>query len=95
LGAEGAALAWTFRVVADAAFLFVLARRFHPSGCPPLWRVGGIMGGGLAVLTLGIALPAENGRWVYAILCLSAFAMYAWFRLLDKDERAALLRRRS
>lgn len=94
-GADGAALAWTFRVVVDAALLFVLARRFHPSGCPPLWRVGGIMGGGLAILALGIAVPAGNGRTVYAVLCLSAFAAYAWLSLLSKEQRAALRKRRS
>jgi hypothetical protein len=79
----------------DAALLFVLARRFHPSGCPPLWRVGGIMGGGLAILALGIAVPAGNGRTVYAVLCLSAFAAYAWLSLLSKEQRAALRKRRS
>jgi len=94
-GAEGAALAWTFRVAVDAALLFVLARRFHPSGCPPLWRVGGIMGGGLAILALGIALPAGNARAVYGVLCLGAFAAYAWLGLPSREERAAERRRRS
>jgi O-antigen/teichoic acid export membrane protein len=88
-GADGAALAWTLRVTVDAALLFVLARRIHPSGCPPLPRVAAIMGGGLAILALGIVLPAEDGRWVYAILFLSLFAMYLWFRMLDKEDRAA------
>ena len=89
-GAEGAAAAWTLRVIVDAALLFVLARQLHPALDLRLFRVTVAAFAGLAALAIAAALPSTAARAAYAVAMLAAFTTFAWWRLLAPAERLAL-----
>jgi O-antigen/teichoic acid export membrane protein len=98
LGVNGAALAWTLRVTADAALLGLA-----------VWRVGGVPPGGLlgergwraaaavAALVLGGAVciavvPGGAARVALAAAATVGFASGVWRFVLDDSERAGLRR---
>jgi O-antigen/teichoic acid export membrane protein len=89
-GAEGAAAAWTLRVIVDAALLFLLARRLYPALDLRLFRVTVAAFGGLGALAIAAALPTTSVRVAYAVAMLAAFTALAWWRLLAPAERLAL-----
>jgi O-antigen/teichoic acid export membrane protein len=91
-GAEGAAFAWTIRATADSVLLFVIARSFYVTSDLRFWRIGFAMAAGLGALGVGIAIPGVHARLAYGAACFAAFALYAWLRLLSKEERVALLK---
>ena len=89
-GADGAAAAWTLRVVVDAALLFLLARHLHPALDLRLFRVAVAAFVGLGALAIAAALPTTATRVAYAVAMLAAFTTFAWWRLLAPAERLAL-----
>lgn len=89
-GADGAAAAWTLRVVVDAGLLFLLARHLHPALDLRLLRVAVAAFGGLGALAIAAALPTTTIRVAYAVAMLAAFTTLAWWRLLAPAERVAL-----
>jgi O-antigen/teichoic acid export membrane protein len=86
-GLEGVAMAWVLRVVVDTAILFAVAGRLLP-GIGVLRRATGMIL--FATVIFGIASLqhgiAAKGVFLVAVLCL--FAIFAWTRLLEPEERA-------
>lgn len=91
-GAEGAALAWTLRVVVDALLLFAIVRRRYPNHDFRYRRVATAIVLGVAALLIGMVLQGVIVRVVYALVTLVAFASYAWARLLAHRRTALKLR---
>lgn len=91
LGVEGAAIAWTMRVIIDAGLLMMVARRFaNILGASalritiPLVYLVGVCLGGLVienVATRGLMLFIGTG----------AFILIGWFVVLNRDDRGALI----
>lgn len=87
-GIAGAAIAWTFRVGADALILFVLARRFA-SGKRSL-RLQTALLPGLALLILGAAalLDGVMVKSLFLLGTIACFLLATWFWVLTPEERA-------
>jgi O-antigen/teichoic acid export membrane protein len=86
-GIEGAAIAWTARVTADALFLFGLAKRYLPGKKPIRLRAAFLPAIALLILALAALLrgPVEKGLFLFGtILC---FALVTWYRILTPEER--------
>jgi O-antigen/teichoic acid export membrane protein len=92
LGAEGAALAWTLRVLIDAVLLFSVSRRAYPGGGVRLAPVAAAMTIGIGALAAGCFLTSAAARVGYGSLTLGLFALYGWRQLLTAHERLALAR---
>jgi O-antigen/teichoic acid export membrane protein len=90
LGAEGAALAWTLRVLIDAVLLFAVSRRAYPGGGVRLAPVAAAMTIGIVALAAGCFLTSAAARVGYGSLTLGLFAFYGWRQLLTAHERLAL-----
>jgi len=92
-GIEGAAVAWTGRVLIDTTLLLIVASRLLP-GRLPAWRtmkwlvVGALPTMFLVVPPLGLA-----ANCLTLFLLLAAFIPITWCWGLHPDERAALWRR--
>jgi O-antigen/teichoic acid export membrane protein len=89
-GADGAAAAWTLRVIVDAALLFALSRRLYPALDLRLARVTVAALAGLAALAVAALLPTTTARAAYGVAMLAAFITLAWYGLLAPAERMAL-----
>jgi len=86
-GIEGAAIAWTARVVVDALILFGLARRFVPVSASLRPRITLLVA--LVLVTLALAV-LPNGLMVKSIflpLTILVFGLLAWFVVLSPEER--------
>lgn len=89
-GIEGAAIAWTVRVMLDTAVLFAFAGRKVLSGNsgwlhPYMWLVAGLLVLG------GASLPASLlGRGMFLAATLAMFGGVAWKGMLRSSERALL-----
>jgi O-antigen/teichoic acid export membrane protein len=91
LGIEGAAIAWTARVVLDALLLFFFAERMLKHRPMFIVKLSGTMVAALLTLVL-VAFP--QGLLIRTSVCaiaLFAFA-FAAFRWMEQDERALLQR---
>jgi len=89
-GIEGAALAWTGRVILDALLLFVLAKRFLPQ--MKLANAESVTTLLLAALALAVAfVPLATATKVALLaLMLLLFFVFVWMRFLDSGERQRL-----
>jgi O-antigen/teichoic acid export membrane protein len=86
-GIEGAAIAWSVRMAADALFLFGLAKRFLPGNS--LIQLQTVLLPAVALLILAMAAllqsPIVKGFFLLGtILC---FVLITWFRVLTPEER--------
>jgi O-antigen/teichoic acid export membrane protein len=89
-GLEGAALAWTLRVVVDALLLFAISYRLLPQARELAARLGAAVASAFAIF-YGITLassPAARALIAAAVLLGAAGAV--WFRVLVEDERTIL-----
>jgi O-antigen/teichoic acid export membrane protein len=85
-GITGAAIAWAGRAAVDAAMLYWLAySRSSGVGMPARWWTGA---SAFCTLCLAGALSTNGGTlfaaWGAGLL---AFATFAWFAMLDRDDR--------
>ncbi len=93
-GIEGAAIAWTARVVVDALILFGFSYRILRAEPQNLRRFILPLASAILLLTLGGVLLTLGGvpmnvyaKISYALLTLFAFGFVTWFALLDPSER--------
>src|ERR1700730_15903434 len=86
-GIEGAAIAWTGRVVIDAAVLFVLAGRFLPVHLSIKLQTRLLIGGALALFALGTLPSTLMAKLLFLLLVLLPFVLVTWFELLWPAER--------
>ncbi len=86
-GIEGAAIAWTLRVVADAALLLAVTCRLVPGTATPIRRLAVLLGGALFILGLCAFTADLLQKVVILSLTLAAFVPTAWFLILQPQER--------
>jgi O-antigen/teichoic acid export membrane protein len=92
-GIEGAAVAWTFRVLSDMIAQFLLTRRLVAGGLRTLYVLLLPFVGTLAVLAIAIFLPSNVAlKGLFLVVALGVFAIVCWFRLLSVEERALVVR---
>jgi O-antigen/teichoic acid export membrane protein len=92
-GIEGAAVAWTLRVLADMVAQFLLTGRLLTDGLRRLNTLSLPFVGTLALLAVAMLLPSNVAvKAVFLVVALGAFAAVSWFRLLSVEERALAVR---
>jgi O-antigen/teichoic acid export membrane protein len=89
-GVEGAAMAWTGRVSLDAALLFALLYRLRLIGLASTLAIARPAALALAVFLLAVQLDAVGIKAAFFCAVIVAFAIIAWFRVLELRERAML-----
>ncbi len=87
-GIEGAAIAWTARVTADALILFALARRFLPGKGPIRLRTVLLPVGALLTLVLAALVQGPIVKGLFLLGTILGFVLVTWFRILTPEERA-------
>jgi O-antigen/teichoic acid export membrane protein len=93
-GIEGAAIAWTLRLLLDAAALWFFAHRLLPKGSRFVLKAALMIGAGLSVLYAATFPGTLAGKILFLAVSLVVFAMVGWAWLLDHQERAILFGRR-
>jgi len=91
-GVEGAAIAWTIRVVVDGLALFVIARQICPETSETLQSAIRLILVGSFVLLLGAIVQGGIGtKLIFLAVMLVCFLASVWRVLLSSDEKARLL----
>jgi O-antigen/teichoic acid export membrane protein len=90
-GVEGAAIAWTLRIVVDAAVMFLFALRILPESRSLLRRA--LVPVGFAFLIFGLAtIPGGlASKGIFSLLTLVIYGPTIWYVALSSEERALLL----
>jgi len=86
-GIEGAAIAWTARLVVDALFLFGLAKRYLPGGAPIWLRTAFLAVLSLLILALAALLQGPIVKGLFLSGTILCFVLVTWFRILTPEER--------
>jgi O-antigen/teichoic acid export membrane protein len=89
-GIDGAAMAWTGRVSVDAALLFAMLYRFRLIGPESILAIARPAALALAVFVLAVQLDGVAIKAAFFCAVVVTFAMLAWFRMLELQERAML-----
>jgi O-antigen/teichoic acid export membrane protein len=89
-GVEGAAMAWTARVSLDAALLFAMLYRLRLVGLESILAIARPVALALAVFLLAVQLDGVAVKAAFFCAVVVAFAILAWFRMLELRERAML-----
>jgi O-antigen/teichoic acid export membrane protein len=89
-GVEGAAMAWTARVSLDAALLFAMLYRLRLVGLESILAIARPVALALAVFLLAVQLDGVAVKAAFLCAVIVAFAILAWFRMLELPERAML-----
>jgi O-antigen/teichoic acid export membrane protein len=92
-GVAGAAVAWTVRVIVDAAALFVAAVMILPTTKPVICRIVCLAVLASVVIGCGAVVAEFEYRIIYASAALLGYAIMGWYRVLDANERVILLRK--
>lgn len=87
-GIEGAAVAWSARVLVDALLLFVLARRFLPGPRPILVRTALLPAVALLSFAVAALLQSPIAKGIFLVGTILSFLVVTWFRILTPQERA-------
>jgi O-antigen/teichoic acid export membrane protein len=97
MGINGAAMAWTVRVLLDAVLLFGAAIRFRWFSMGNLYSTGMlrtvavICGFGVILAVAMLALKSANIEFTFAGVLVPAFGLAAWRYSLDSRDRGLLL----
>jgi O-antigen/teichoic acid export membrane protein len=86
-GIEGAAIAWTGRVVLDALALFVLPAILDETKVTLRMRTFVLLFLAPLVLAASTLLQGFTVRMVMLLLVVGSFAVASWFLILTRDER--------
>ncbi len=89
-GILGAAAAWTGRVALDGALLFVLASRFLGDNVGLVRRMALGLLAAIGGLMVPLLAPDTLSRLAIGVIVLIAFAVIAWYWVLDRNERAMI-----
>jgi O-antigen/teichoic acid export membrane protein len=87
MGIEGTAIAWTGRIILDAALIFFSLRRILPGTAKLVWKVAITISTGLAIFYLGTLPAGLVTKICFLAISLLAFALLGWFTLLGPHER--------
>jgi O-antigen/teichoic acid export membrane protein len=85
-GIEGTALAWTLRMLVDAAILFVLAARIVPESAAGIRRMSFTMAGTAGALILATVIPGMGSKIVFLLLVLGGSAVLVRRRIARSAE---------
>jgi len=86
-GIEGAAIAWTVRVVVDALFLFGMAKRYLPGKGPIRLRTALLPATALLILAFAALLQGPIVKGLFLLGTILCFVLVTWFRILTPEER--------
>jgi len=87
-GIEGAAIAWSARVVFDALLLFGLAKRFVPGSSHIGLQTALLAAVALGILALAALLQGPVVKALFLSGAILWFALVMWFRILTPEERS-------
>lgn len=87
-GIEGAAIAWTVRMVLDAFVLFLVAKRLLPDGLVTTPRMKGLVGAAVLILLLAVLPQALISKAVFLLVAISVFTLLTWFVILTPEEQS-------
>jgi O-antigen/teichoic acid export membrane protein len=87
-GIEGAAIAWNARAVFDALALFVMARRFLPTGSPMSSKTKLLLAAAIAVLILATLPQGLLLKASFLLMAILSFVFVTWFVILTPEERS-------
>jgi O-antigen/teichoic acid export membrane protein len=87
-GIEGAAIAWSVRMVVDALALFFIAKRFLPASGPIGPRTMGLLAAALATLLLAVVPQGLLLKAAFLLVAILSFVLVGWFRILTPEERS-------
>jgi O-antigen/teichoic acid export membrane protein len=87
-GIDGAAAAWTIRVILECLLLFAMAYRLLPTNKTLVRRMVLTVCAGLVTIGVGSLLPGFATKALFLVLTLSGFVLAAWFVVLSPEERA-------
>jgi len=94
-GIEGSAIAWTTRVILDAAVLFLFARQILPRNVIFLTKLTTTAAVGLLWFYLAILPQSLSAKILFLLLSLFIYGLAGWIWGLDTSERVFLLRART
>lgn len=94
-GIAGAAIAWTGRVLVDGALLFWVSHRVLSADLRRLRRIGAGILVAVSALLAALLLEGFAYRLGIAALSLTLLVPFAWFIILDLEDRALLAPRRA
>ena len=87
-GIEGAAIAWTFRLSAEAALLFLFSRLIVRRNLPP--RLAFAIAAGTATLLTACIRAAPFSKILFLLAVLTVFAPFTWCWMLSDFQRLRL-----
>jgi len=90
-GIEGAAIAWTGRVIVDASILFFLAKRFSPSPASHLRRTFVAIMVALLFLVAGALTNGIASKVSFLFVACVIYGVSTWFLILSMEERTLVL----
>ena len=93
-GLVGAALAWTFRVVVDAAMLFILAGRVSDDAADSVRAVApaiGVVAAGIVAAALTVSIGPLMARTVVIAATLALLVAVLWRLALNDADRELLM----
>jgi O-antigen/teichoic acid export membrane protein len=88
LGIDGAAIAWTLRVLVDMIILFAISHRILSLEPALATRMAGTLAAALASLGIAFLLTDRLVSGAFLVVALGSFAVWSWFSLLAVDERS-------
>jgi O-antigen/teichoic acid export membrane protein len=89
-GVAGAALAWTLRVIVDAAALFIATGLLLPATKTGIVRIVCVAAIASSVVACSAMLSGLGGRTIYTTVALAIYLVVGWYRLLDSAERVMI-----
>ncbi|MBI4686411.1 MAG: flippase [Nitrospirae bacterium] len=86
-GIEGAAIAWTLRVMVDAALLFSMAKRLFLNKTLFTRNMIFVLVIALLTIVFGALLHDILIKWIFVLVMFLVFSIASWFLVLSHDER--------
>ena len=86
-GINGAAIAWTARVLIDAAGLFLISNKFLPHGSQQVARITGLLATSLVFFAFAAQVQGLIFKGVFLLLTLAGFVPLTWFIVFSPQER--------
>jgi O-antigen/teichoic acid export membrane protein len=87
-GIVGAAIAWSARAIFDAFALFLLAKKFLPSGPPVMARTKALIAAATVTLLLGGLTLDFPAKVAFLFTAIVGFMLVTWFLILTPEERS-------
>jgi O-antigen/teichoic acid export membrane protein len=94
-GINGAAIAWTARVLIDAAGLFLISNMFLPYRSQQVARITGLLAASLVFFAFAAQVQRLIFKGVFLLLTLAGFVPLTWFIVFSPQERKLVQRRLS